>query len=331
MARLHEIGYTVDEAIEEYISKNNRRLRNGKDLKFVEQVLVDLKSGSSLAQSMQAFQISPAVSSYLKVAEISGEMSICFQEVAQFYEEIGLLKSQLLRALTYPLFLVISNLLVLFFLRFTVIPQMEAFYKDLHVPISAFTEDIFASIHLTASLIPYVFLGVAVICLLIGVIRDHPVFKRMMHRLLLFLRIKSYRHYMNWSWQQSVSILLSAGIDLASSLHILVMPENNYFTRSISHDMLQKLQKGWTLNHTLETIHWVDPTLKEYVKIADRTGDYERAFQLSSEMMKIKLQIFWEKSPKLIEPIFLFASACLVGGVYLAMILPVYDLMNHAM
>lgn len=108
----------------------------------VQEIVSDVEGGKSLSIS---FAKHPAVFdgvfiSLVSAGELSGTLDESLQRIATQQEKDAATMSKIKGALTYPIIVLVVIGAVLAFMLFTVVPQVEKLYKDLHKKLPFLTQ-----------------------------------------------------------------------------------------------------------------------------------------------------------------------------------------------
>ena len=128
-----------------------------------------LRHGSSLAEAMAKEQaLFPDLTVQLvRAGEVSGELGAVLEELADYYQQQRELRSFVLKAALYPLFLLAAAMGVLLFFLLYVLPMLASVYEGMHMQPTASMELLLAVHHflLAQPLLLVALLGVVAVAL----------------------------------------------------------------------------------------------------------------------------------------------------------------------
>lgn len=102
---------------------------------------------------------------------------------------------------------------------------------------------------------------------------------------------------------------------------------NDYFQQCLMHVSLQ-LKLGKKLSKILQVYRWIPHLMLQSLAIAEETAALEKQLTYLSQHFKLKLDesVLWLS--QLSEPIMIILIGCMMGGITLAMYLPLFHLGN---
>ncbi len=137
-ATLINAGVPLDQSLrtvsEQTISKPMRAV--------IEDVTVEVEGGTPIADAMAKHPrvFSAVYIALIRSGEMSGTLDVAMQRLANQLEKDAEVMGKIRGALTYPVIVLIVIALVMGFMLFTIVPQVEGLYNDLKQPLPALTK-----------------------------------------------------------------------------------------------------------------------------------------------------------------------------------------------
>jgi len=128
LALLISAGLTLEAALQTLGEDSNKAL-----VWFANDLRSKITAGESFAETLEHHHaiIEPAYIAMVRAGEASGKLDAVLSAIVEDRTRRELLMEQLNSAIRYPLFLVVSAMLILFFFLIFVVPQFEPVFKDL--------------------------------------------------------------------------------------------------------------------------------------------------------------------------------------------------------
>ncbi len=128
LALLIGAGLTLEAALQTLGEDSNKSL-----IWFANNLRSTITAGDSFAETLERHPtiIEPAYIAMVRAGEASGKLEAVLNAIVEDRARQELLAERFNSAIRYPLFLIVSAMLILFFFLIFVVPQFEPVFKDL--------------------------------------------------------------------------------------------------------------------------------------------------------------------------------------------------------
>jgi len=265
----------------------------------------------------------------IKAAEATGELEETLDDMADYYSEIEATRKQMISALTYPMAIMIFSLAVVTFILVWVVPQFTGIYDSAGVELNGLTLFVIAASDFLKKYIMYIILGICAIVLFVYFLYTNVKavkynLQKFAMKLPVFGNIIIYNEMTIFT--KTFSSLLKNNVFITDSIEILTNITNNEIYKEIMFNTINNIAVGEKISVSFKD-NWAIPDVAYYMIV---TG--ESTGQLA-EMMN-RVSIYYQESHRnvinslksLIEPIMIVFLAVVVGGVVLAVIIPMFSL-----
>lgn len=305
----------------------NRRLRG-----VVQELIVSIEGGHSLHDS---FSKHPDVFDKLFLAlvaagEASGTLDDALQRVAAQQEKDAAITSKIRGAMTYPVIVMVVILGVMAFMLFTVVPQVEKLYRDLHQTLPLITQIIVAIsqflVHLWWLVILVAIVGVY---LLTQYLRTQagvrtldvlklnlPIFRGLFQRLYMARLTRTGE------------TLLNTGVSMLDMLSIASEAVNNSIISEEIDRAAEKVKGGKDLSASLLAEDHVPELVSQMISIGEKSGRIDEMMGKTAKIYEDELDEEIGALSTAIEPVLMVVLALVAGGMVAAILLPIYSLVN---
>jgi len=294
---------------------------------IVYQLIMGESFSSALEKQGNAFP--SLLINMIKAAEATGELEETLDDMADYYNEIETTRKQMISALTYPMAIMIFSLAVVTFILIWVVPQFTGIYASAGVTLNPLTAFVISASDFLKENIMYIILGLCGIVLIIYYMYSNIKavkysLQKFAMKLPIFGNIIIYNEMTIFT--KTFSSLLKNNVFITDSIEILTNITNNVIYKEIMYNTINNIAVGEKISTSFKD-NWAIPDVAYYMIV---TG--ESTGQLA-EMMN-RVSIYYQESHRnvinslksLIEPIMIVFLAVVVGGVVLAVIIPMFSL-----
>jgi type IV pilus assembly protein PilC len=299
--------------------------------RILKQISLKLEQGSSLAGSLRAH---PKVFDELFVSMIdSGEISGKLEEVLrQLYLQIKKqyeLTSRVKSALTYPLIVVAAMIGIGVFMMIFVVPKITAVFAEYEVSLPLATRILIAiSDFLSKNWLVFLPAGVIFIFIILKLLatkKGKYLFQALTLRLPIFGPILKKINLARFA--RTASSLLKTDIMIVSAFQITARVLGNLHYRRAIMEISEKIKKGGQINEVIKNYpKFFPPMVVQMVTVGEQTGEVSDILQDLASFYEDEVDQTMQNLPSIIEPILMLLLGVGVGGVAIAIIMPMYAL-----
>ena len=302
--------------------------------RLFDAVIYQLIMGESFSEALkkQGNAFPSLLINMIKAAEATGELEATLDDMAEYYNEIETTRKQMISALTYPTAIMIFSIAVITFILLYVVPQFSGIYESAGVTLNGLTAFVLSASEFLKKNIFFILIIIAVIIIVMIYLYNRvKAFKQGVQKFLmkmpLFGNIIIYNEMTIFT--KTFSSLLKNNVFITDSMEILSKITNNEIYRKIMFNTINNIANGEKISASFKD-NWAIPEVAYYMIVTgESTGEL-------AEMMG-KVSTYYQEEHKniinslksLIEPIMIVFLAVVVGGVVLAVIIPMFSLYNQ--
>lgn len=322
---LLKAGISLKESLE-LIKNSQKKVPNKKILDDIVNAIVSGKSFSETTKLGKAFSDYEYYS--LKIGEETGTLAEVSSQLGQFYMRKNEQRRNLISALTYPIIVFSTAILVVAFMLRFVVPMFQDIYTLQKVELPAITKFIISASDFMKSY------GFLILLLIIGLfvsktfLNKKEWFKSVKDKLILkipFLGKFVKTVYLS-QFTQAVSLLTASKVPVVNSIQLVKQMIDFYPLREALESVEQKILKGKSLSDSLNEHSLFDEKMIAMVKVAEETNQNEFIFERLNVQYNIQVQQRSKMLSTIMEPIIILIVAVLVGVILIAMYLPMFKL-----
>jgi type IV pilus assembly protein PilC len=215
------------------------------------------------------------------------------------------------------------------FMMIAVVPKITGMFKDFNAELPLATKIIIkVSDSLVANGLLYL-VGLIVFVLIIIKLTKTKGGKYIFHGLLLKLPIFSpiIKKINLARFARTISSLLKTDIMIIKSFQITANILGNVYYRDALNEMGNKIKKGGTINEIINNYPKLfPPIVTQMIAVGEETGELDFILEELAEFYEGEIDQTMNNLPAIIEPVLILALGLVVGGMAIAIIMPMYSL-----
>lgn len=298
----------------------------------LEEVHRDVRRGSSLSEACSKHPdvFTSFFVHLIHIGEVAGVLDRVLQRLASHMEKSMALKRKVAFALFYPgLILTVSIGAVVFFLV-AIVPTFAEMYRDFGEALPAPTQVILRASTILTGHFP-VLLGAFVAVLLgVGAVLQRPrgrwVWDRFKLRIPLVRGV--LRKTLAARFCRTFGTLLASGVSLVESLSILVNVSTNTFVEHQLDYVKQRVQRGSPLAGPLKNMDVFPDMVVQLVAVGEETAELPDMLIHAADHFEQEVDVQLDGMASVIEPVLIVVIGLILGGILVALYLPMFELIN---
>lgn len=300
-----------------------------KDQKLIEEILEKIISGSSLSAALANNKnFSPYEYQAIKIGEQTGRLAKITDDLREFFNRKMELKRQLVSSLSYPIIVLITAFLVVFFMLKYVVPMFDDIFKQNKVELPWITSQIVGLSNFVTEN------GFTILVLLIGLIISVKFIskKQWYYRFIgkLQLKIPVFGNYIKKiyliQFTQAMALLTNAKIPVVNGIH-LVKNMIQFYPLEQSLSAIEKdIIQGEKLNNSFKKHSFYDKKMIALLKVAEETNQTEYIFKKLYDQYSVEIKYQGQIITNVLNFLLTLFVGIIVGVILIAMYLPMFKL-----
>ena len=300
---------------------------------IVQEIISDVEGGKSLSDSFakhpEAFN--KVYVALVSAGETSGTMDDSLKRLAAQQEKDAAMMSKIRGAMMYPSIVLVVIVLVIGFMLFTVVPQVEGLYRDLNKGLPFVTLVMIKMANFFSSLWWLIILAMIIGGYFLAQylkteqgIRTKDIFK-----LNVPLFKGMFRKMYMARFARTGQVLLSTGVPMLDMLRITSDAVNNVI---ISESILRasdKVKGGKALSASLSNEDYFLAMVPQMIKIGEQSGKIDEMMGKTAQVYEDELDEEIRALSTAIEPVLMVFLAIVAGTMVAAILLPIYSLVGN--
>ncbi|TDS20868.1 type IV pilus assembly protein PilC [Maribacter caenipelagi] len=300
-----------------------------------KQITLFSEIGSELIAGQSFFEVlrdKPEFSEYeyfsIKIGEETGTLPRIVEELGKFYERKNEQRRSLMNALTYPIIILCTAILVVVFMLRMVVPMFEDIFKQNGVELPGITKMIISASNFIKDYGWLVLLFIGLLIVLRKVFSTKQWFKSVNDQFIQ--RIPYIGSFVTSvylaQFTQAVALLTASKVPMLNSIQLVKKMINFHPLNEALKNVENDVMSGQSLNASMANNKIFDNKMISLVKVAEETNQTEYIFERLSQQYAIEVQQKSKLLSTLMEPIIIIVIGIFVGVILVSMYLPMFKL-----
>jgi type IV pilus assembly protein PilC len=268
----------------------------------------------------------------IKAGEKSGTLQTTLEKISVNLEKDKELRGKVVSALTYPIILVVMMSFLMIFLMIFLFPKMGASFVQAGLKLPAFTKLLFNVSNFFNANMTMVISGMFILPLLFYLYFFKTKAGKKQFNIMV-RKLPPIRNFLNKMALQrltsTLSSLIKAGMPLIESLKISSEAVGEETFRISLSNIATYLTQGLTIGEAFRQEKSFPKYLSNLLAIGEKAGHIDEILFTLSDFYEKEIEAALKSLVALIEPIMLILMGGVIGGVAVAVILPMYQMLGN--
>ena len=306
------------------------------DRNFAETILAtrgDVESGASLADAMKKHPkvFDALFSNMIAAGEAGGILDTILKRLATYIEKSVKLKGQVKSAMVYPIAVIVIAVLVVGVILWKVIPTFAALFAGLGAQLPLPTRIVIGLSNFLVNFMPFIIVGIFAIGYAFktyyattsgkfnidGITLKLPVLGLLMRKIAVA------------RFCRTLSTLLSSGVPILDGLDITARTSGNSVVEEAILKTRKSIERGETISAPLRETGVFPPMVTQMIAVGETTGALDTMLSKIADFYEEEVDTAVAGLLTLLEPIMIAFLGGVVGGIVIAMYLPIFDLISQ--
>lgn len=294
-------------------------------------IKADIEGGTALSEALakHPLHFDALYCNLVQAGEQAGVLDTLLDKIATYKEKTESLKKKIKKALFYPAAVIVVAFIVTAILLVFVVPQFESLFQGFGADLPVFTLFV---LNLSHSLQEQ---GLFYLAGLIGVIiafvqtkKRSRKFQEMLDRLALRMPIignilnkAAYARY-----ARTLATMFAAGVPLVEALESVAGATGNVVYENAVLDIREEVASGQQLQLSMRSAELFPNMMVQMVAIGEEAGSLDTMLDKVADFYEEEVDNAVDALSSLLEPLIMAVLGILVGGLVIAMYLPIFKL-----
>ena len=294
-------------------------------------IKADIEGGDTLAEALRKKPLSfdELFCNLVEAGEHAGILETLLDKIASYKEKTESMKKKIKKALTYPVAVLAVAFIVTTVLLLFVVPVFEDMFKSFGADLPAFTKMV---VSMSEWMKEWWWIVIAIVIGTIYVFgyfkkRSQP-FNHFLDRTLLKLPVVGL--ILNKSaiarFARTLSTMSAAGVPLVDALQSVSGACGNIIYAEAVLKMREEVSTGQRLQFAMSQAHLFPHMVQQMIAIGEESGSMDAMLAKVADFYEEEVDNLVDNLSSLMEPIIMVILGILVGGLIVAMYLPIFKL-----
>lgn len=294
-------------------------------------IKTNIESGRSLAESLAQYPLyfDDLFVHLVDAGERSGTLETLLDKIAIYKEKTEKIKKKVKKALVYPAAVVVVAFIVTGILLYFVVPQFEALFQGFGADLPAFTKMVVGLSEFVQEYWWLVLLSIiGTVAGFIFVKKRSLKFRRFLDRVMLKFPVVGDILYKSAvaRFARTLSTMFAAGVPLVEALESVAKASGNIVFEDAIFIMKDQVASGQQLQLTMQQAGIFPSMATQMVAIGEESGSLDAMCAKVADFYEEEVDNMVDSLTSLIEPLIMSVLGVLVGGLVIAMYLPIFKL-----
>lgn len=312
----------------EIIGKGNE---NKSMSKLVMAIKTDVEGGNTFAESLAKHPLyfDSLYCNLVHAGEEAGILETLLVKIATYKEKMEAIKSKIKKAMMYPAAIVIAAFVVTAILMIFVVPQFESMFNNFGADLPALTQFVVDLSEIFQEYWWLMFGGIGlVVWFIMQMKRRSKAFNVTLDKVSLHLPIvgEILRKATIARFARTLSTMFAAGVPLVEALNTVAGAAGNVVYAEAIIKMRDDVSTGLTLTSTLKQTNLFPNMVVQMIAIGEESGALDAMLGKVADFYEEEVDDAVEGLSSLLEPIIMAVLGVLIGGLVIAMYLPIFKM-----
>jgi len=299
--------------------------------KLLLELKAEVETGSALNQAFRKYPLhfDALYCNLIQAGEQAGILDSLLDRLATYKEKILAIKSKIKSAMFYPIAVLVVAFIVTAVIMLFVIPAFKEVFKSFGADLPAPTLFVIAlsDFFVAHWLLIFGSLGGGIYAFFYFWKRSVPM-QIVMDRLLLRLPVFGdvIRKATLARWTRTLSTMFAAGVPLVESLSSVGPASGNHVYKVATQQIQNEVSTGSSLTVAMQNALVFPGMVVQMVSIGEESGQLDAMLGKIADFYEAEVDDAVEALSSLLEPLIMVVLGVLIGGMVIAMYLPIFKL-----
>ncbi len=294
-------------------------------------IKTDVETGASLASAFRKYPLhfDALFCNLVAAGEQAGILETLLERLATYKEKILGIKSKIKSALFYPIAIIVVAFIITAVIMIFVIPAFKEVFTNFGADLPAPTLFVMG---ISDAFVKYWYvIFPAVIGSVVGFLalwkRSLPVqmfMDRMMLKLPVFGDLIKKSTIARWT--RTLSTMFAAGVPLVEALDSVGGAAGNYVYLMATREIQRKVSTGTSLTTSMQESNVFPNMVTQMVSIGEESGSLDSMLGKVADFFEAEVDDAVDALTSLMEPMIMVVLGVVIGGMVIAMYLPIFKL-----
>lgn len=293
---------------------------------IIHYVKLEIANGKSFSEALKPYPeyIDTLTRELLHIGIQSGNFSTMLARIATYQEKKLLLHKKIKQALFYPMMVSIIAIFVSIIMLIFVVPKFADLFHETNKPLPMITQCVISFSHWISHDGFLLLIPPFAIFLFWDILKNsHRIREKIEY---CYLKFSIFQKMQLIHLIRNLMMTLSAGIPILKALEFSGLASPCYVYQEATKKLQREIMSGHPLYQAMQQIPHFPILCIHMIKIGEESGSLEKMLEKMLELFESDVDHFISNLSQLLEPLIMVVLGVLIGGLVIAMYLPIFQL-----
>ena len=298
--------------------------------KVIKSIKEDIEGGSSLSEALKKYPdvFNELFINLVAAGEAGGILDVILNRLSAYMEKAMNLKRKVKGAMTYPISVLVIAIAVVILLLYKVVPVFDDLFSSMGSALPGPTQFLVDISRFVQNNILYIIGSIVLVVFIFrkyyrtegGRLRiDRTVLKLPVFGMLL-------RKVAVAKFSRTLSTMMSSGVPILDGLEIVSKTAGNKVVENALMDTRRSISEGKTIAEPLSESGIFPSMVVSMISVGENTGALDAMLEKIADFYDSEVDMAVDAMTSLLEPIMLVFLGGVVGGMIIALYLPIFSM-----
>jgi type IV pilus assembly protein PilC len=298
--------------------------------KVIKQIKESVEGGATLAESLKKFpkEFDDLFSNMIAAGEAGGILDAILKRLAGYLEKSAKLRGKVKGAMTYPLVVLGISVIITMVILLFVIPVFQEMFTSLGGQLPMPTQVVVSLSNFVKTKIIYILIAVAIFVYAFRRYYKTEKGKVVIDDLILRLPVFGIliRKVAVAKFSRTMGTMLTSGVPILGALDIVAKTAGNKTIENAIYTVRTAISEGRTMADPLAETKVFPPMVCSMIAVGESTGALDTMLVKIADFYDEEVDQAVENLTSMIEPFMMVFLGVVVGGLLIAMYLPIFTM-----
>jgi type IV pilus assembly protein PilC len=298
--------------------------------RMLKEIKDSVEGGATLAEALKKFpkHFDDLFVNMIAAGEAGGILDAILRRLAAYMEKAAKLKAKVKGAMTYPIVTLIIAVLVLAVILIFVIPVFEEMFADFGGELPTATKIVVAMSDMVKSKVIYIIIALIIFIFAYKKFSSTDKGRAVVDDLILKFPVFGdlLRKVAVAKFTRTMGTMLASGVAILEALDIVAKTAGNKTIENAIYDVRSGIAEGRTMADPLQEAGVFPNMVCQMISVGESTGALDAMLEKIADFYDEEVDQAVENLTSLIEPFMLVFLGVTIGGLVVAMYLPIFKM-----
>ncbi|ELP4885912.1 type II secretion system F family protein [Vibrio cholerae] len=300
---------------------------------ILAQITKSVEAGTPLSKAMRtaSAHFDTLYVDLVETGEMSGNLPEVFERLAIYREKSEQLRAKVIKALIYPSMVMLVALGVSYLMLTMVIPEFESMFKGFGAELPWFTQQVLKLSHWVQAYSLWAFIAIAAAIFGLKALRKNS-FQIRLKTSRLGLKFPIIGNVLAKAsiakFSRTLATSFTAGIPILASLKTTAKTSGNVHFETAINEVYRDTAAGMPMYIAMRNTEAFPEMVLQMVMIGEESGQLDDMLNKVATIYEFEVDNTVDNLGKILEPLIIVFLGTVVGGLVVAMYLPIFNLMS---